>query len=91
MPFQLGLRNFHLLNLALRCKWAWLQRVDPTKTCSEFDLNIPKLSRSLFDAATHVVLGNGEKALFWKDRWLNGSRLVDIALNLVRQIGRAHV
>ena len=30
-----------------------------------------------------MVLGNGEKALFWKDRWLNGLRLVDIAPNLV--------
>ena len=41
----LGLPNFQLLNLALRCRWAWLQRVDPEKTWSEFDLNIPKLSR----------------------------------------------
>ncbi|KAM0905607.1 hypothetical protein ACQ4PT_017281 [Festuca glaucescens] len=60
----LGLPNLQLLNLAMRCRWAWLQRVDATKAWAEFDLQIPPLARALFESATAVVVGNGERALF---------------------------
>ncbi|KAM0890235.1 hypothetical protein ACQ4PT_027174 [Festuca glaucescens] len=36
----LGIPNLRLLNVALRCRWAWLQRSDPTKAWAEFDLKI---------------------------------------------------
>jgi hypothetical protein len=63
----LGLPNLQFLNLALHCRWAWLQRVDATKAWAEFYLKIP-LSRALFESATAVVVGNGARALLWKDR-----------------------
>ncbi|KAM0921524.1 hypothetical protein ACQ4PT_006811 [Festuca glaucescens] len=64
----LGLPNLRLLNLALYCRWVWLQRVDPTKAWVEFNLQIPHLSSALFESATAVIVGDGERALFWKDR-----------------------
>ncbi|KAM0827482.1 hypothetical protein ACQ4PT_068191 [Festuca glaucescens] len=73
-PKEVGgmdLPNLRLLNLALSCRWAWLQRVDPTKAWAEFNLQIPHLSSALFESATVVIVGDGERALFWKDRWLN--------------------
>ncbi|KAM0905144.1 hypothetical protein ACQ4PT_017577 [Festuca glaucescens] len=82
----LGLPNLQLLNLALRCRWAWLQRVDASKAWAEFDLQIPPLARALFESATAVVVGNGERALFWKDRWLQGARVADHAPNLVAMV-----
>jgi hypothetical protein len=33
----LGIPNLRLLNLALRCRWAWLQKVDPSKAWAEFN------------------------------------------------------
>jgi hypothetical protein len=63
--------HLHLLNLALCCCWAWLQRVDPTKAWVDFNLQIPQLSSAIFESATAVIVGDGERALFCKDRWLH--------------------
>ncbi|KAM0925431.1 hypothetical protein ACQ4PT_004228 [Festuca glaucescens] len=82
----LGLPNLHLMNLALRFRWAWLQRVDPSKAWVEFDVRVPHLSIALFEVAIAVVLQNGEHALFWKDRWLNGQRVCDYAPMLVARV-----
>jgi hypothetical protein len=38
----------------------------------------------IFYATTCYVLGKGEQDSFWKDRWLNGYRVFDIALNVVK-------
>jgi hypothetical protein len=82
----LGLPNLRLLNLALRCRWAWLQWTDPARTWAEFDLRLPRASLALFEAATTVRLGNGERARFWLDRWLDGARVEDVAPNLAAMI-----
>jgi hypothetical protein len=37
---------------------------------------------ALFEVATVVDLGNGERAKFWRDRWLDSSKVADIAPNL---------
>lgn len=42
-------------------------------------LQVSKESRELFEAATKVVLGNGESANFWTDPWLHGRRQRDLA------------
>jgi hypothetical protein len=41
---------------------------------------------AIFEAAAVVDLGNGERARFWRDRWLDGARLEDIAPNLTAMI-----
>jgi hypothetical protein len=82
--------NLHLLNLALRCRWAWLQRADPSKAWAEFDLKVPPISRALFESATAVTVGNEERALFWKDRWLHRARVSDVAPNLVSLVNKRH-
>jgi len=67
----------------LRCRWAWLQRVDPDKPWAEFDLGLPRQSWQLFHAATCYTLGNGERARFWQDCWIRVQRVEEIALNLL--------
>jgi hypothetical protein len=37
---------------------------------------------ALFEAATVVRLGKGERARFWQDQWLDGARVEEIAPNL---------
>jgi hypothetical protein len=53
-----GLPNMRLLNLSLRCHWAWLQRVYPTKAWAEFILQIPHLSSALLESAMAVIVGD---------------------------------
>jgi hypothetical protein len=38
-----------------------------------------------------VILGDGERALFWKDRWLNGARVADLAPNLLALVASRKV
>jgi hypothetical protein len=75
----LGIPNLKLLNLALRCRWSWLQKVDPSKAWADFNIQTPSLCSAIVDAATYYELGNGERARFWKDRWLGGEKVEDIA------------
>jgi hypothetical protein len=39
---------------------------------------------ALFQASTHIKIGNGKNAMFWHDRWLQGQALKDIAPNLFK-------
>ncbi|KAM0901257.1 hypothetical protein ACQ4PT_020090 [Festuca glaucescens] len=84
----LGIPNLKLLNLALWCRWAWLQKVDPSKAWVDFNIQLPSLCSAIFDSATCYVLGNGEWARFWKDRWLGGDKVEDIALHVVMLVSR---
>jgi hypothetical protein len=38
---------------------------------------------ALFEASTTICLGNGERARFWQDRWLDGACVEDVAPNLL--------
>ncbi|KAM0899838.1 hypothetical protein ACQ4PT_021037 [Festuca glaucescens] len=84
----LGIPNLRLLNLALRCRWAWLQKVDPSKAWAEFNIQLPSVCTVVFDAATCYILGNGERARFWTDRWLDGAKVSEIALNVAKMVSR---
>jgi hypothetical protein len=41
---------------------------------------------AIFEAATVVQLGDGEKARFWRDKWLDGVKVADIAPTIAAQI-----
>jgi hypothetical protein len=40
----------------------------------------------MFEAATYFTIGNGERARFWTDRWLDGSGIMNLAPNLVAKV-----
>lgn len=82
----LGIPNLRLLNLALRCRWAWLQRADPGRVWAEFDIQLPRLCRALFTTATCVTVGDGETARFWSDQWLEGHTVEEIAPKVVSMV-----
>jgi hypothetical protein len=58
----LGLPNLRLPNLALYCRWAWLQWVDPTNAWVGFNIQVPRLSLAMFGVVNCTVLGNDERA-----------------------------
>ena len=43
--------------------------------------------QAMFTASIYVELGDGRKALFWTDRWLQGQSLLDLAPCLCNTIG----
>jgi hypothetical protein len=78
----LGIPNLRMMNVALRTRWLWLQRVDDTKPWKELNIQVPKLAKHLFEGATHSVVGDGASTFFWTDNWLPDGRIRDIAPNL---------
>ena len=38
----------------------------------------------MFRLAVDCIVGNGESILFWKDRWLNGRTINELAPNLIK-------
>lgn len=67
------------LNLAMQTRWAWLRRVDRERPWQEFTIAIPTESLALFGAATRATVGNGKDILFQDDRWMDGTRLQELA------------
>ena len=43
---------------------------------------MPQIARALFDVAVDYILSSRESIKFWKDRWLQGRTLAEIAPNL---------
>jgi len=43
---------------------------------------VPQIARALFDVAVDYILSSRESIKFWKDRWLQGRTLAEIAPNL---------
>jgi hypothetical protein len=82
----LGIPNLRFMNIALRARWLWLQRVDDSKPWKEFNIQVPQVVRHLFEGATSSILGDGASTFFWTDRWLPLGRLTDIAPNLLRAV-----
>jgi hypothetical protein len=60
-----------------------MQKVDPSNAWADFNIQLPSLCSAVFDSATYYELGNGERAHFWKDRWLGGDKVEDIAPHVV--------
>ena len=67
-------------------RWQWLSRVDDSRAWNGLDLQFAPEERALFLASTTMTIGNGQRALFWEDRWINGRALRVIALLLFAHI-----
>jgi hypothetical protein len=65
--------------------------VGPSKAWAELDIQLPSTCTAIFDSGTSYELGNGERARFWKDRWLNGDMVADIAPNMVKMVSKRRV
>ena len=83
----LGIIDLQLFGYALRMRWLWLRRTDDTRSW----LHLPDVTErpveQLFSASIFIELGDGNKALFWTDRWVQGKSLLDIAPCLCNAVG----
>ena len=63
-------------------------RTDPLRPWRGLDMRFSKTELSVFDASTRMEVGCGETALFWMDRWMDGSAIREIAPDLFALIPR---
>jgi hypothetical protein len=74
--------------LALRVRWEWLQRTDPSRPWQGVQMPKDKEDSQLFDSMVKIKVGDGRSTLFWRDRWLNARSVADYATGLVRTINK---
>ena len=75
------------LGYALRMRWLWLKRTDDSRTWCDLPVESESVVDQMFQASIYVELGNGHKALFWTDRWLQGKSISDLAPCLTDAVG----
>jgi hypothetical protein len=84
----LGISDLKLTGYALQMRWLWLQKTDDTRAWSQLPLHTDPQVQAFFKSSTYTQLGNGNKALFWDDRWLGQETPADLAANLVQLLPR---
>lgn len=78
----LGVPDLARTAISLRTRWIWRMRTDPLRPWRGLDMHFSKAELEVFDASTKMVVGDGETALFWADRWLDGKAIREIAPDL---------
>uniref|UniRef100_A0A8R7RED1 Reverse transcriptase zinc-binding domain-containing protein n=1 Tax=Triticum urartu TaxID=4572 RepID=A0A8R7RED1_TRIUA len=75
----LGIKNLKLQGLALRVRWEWLKRTNPERPWQGMRMSEDEDARAVFDSMVKIEVGEGTKVLFWRDRWIHGFAVTDIA------------
>jgi hypothetical protein len=75
----LGIADLKTLGWALRVRWLWLQKTQPDKPWAYLPLKMSPCVCSFFSMAVCTEIGDGSNTLFWKDRWLHGQSVQDLA------------
>jgi hypothetical protein len=70
------------LSIALRVRWPWLKKSEPNKPWASLPLQVSKDAECLLSLAIITEIGDGANTLFWKDKWLAGKSIQDLAPNL---------
>ncbi|RLM78633.1 uncharacterized protein C2845_PM12G16830 [Panicum miliaceum] len=87
----LGILDLDLFSRALRLRWLWLEWVDSDHPWVGTVPHITQVDRQLFRISAVVTLGDGRKAKFWHDTWLDGRAPIDIAPSLYKWAWRKHI
>ncbi|WVZ69533.1 hypothetical protein U9M48_018306 [Paspalum notatum var. saurae] len=87
----LGILNLELMAWALRIRWLWLQKTDPSKPWAGLPVQVHRNAKALFDVAVVSVVGNGETIKFWTDRWLQGKNVAEHCPTLFKLIPKRAV
>jgi hypothetical protein len=87
----LGISDLKSLGWALRMRWVWLQKTEPNRPWSMFQIQVPNQVHDFFSMAVSTEVGNGTRTLFWEDRWLLGQRIADLAPRLLAVVGKRNI
>jgi hypothetical protein len=75
----LGIPDLKLTGVVLRLRREWLRRTDDSRPWSTLPGPSDELFLAMFCASVSVQVGDGRRALFWTNNWLNGSSIELIA------------
>jgi hypothetical protein len=78
----LGISDLKSLGIALRVRWPWLKKSEPDKPWASLPLQVSKDVEYLLSLAIITEVGDGANTLFWRDKWLAGRSIQDLAPNL---------
>jgi len=84
----LGVPDLDKFGRALRLRWLWLEWTDSSRPWSGTDVPCNRENRLLFQASTLITIGDGNKARFWTDAWLDGEAPMNLAPNLFLMVAR---
>jgi hypothetical protein len=83
-----GVPNLYFQSWALQAMWLWLEKTDTNKPWHGLKLPVPVQVRKFFQSSVVTVVGNGNRTLFWSDRWLDGGCIKDFAPAVVSKFGK---
>jgi hypothetical protein len=78
----LGISDLKTLGFALRVRWPWLKKSEPDRPWASLPLHVSKEVECFLSLAINTKVGDGSNTLFWKDRWLDGKNIQDLAPRL---------
>jgi len=84
----LGILDLEKFGRALRLRWLWQDWTDESKPWTGSELPYNKDDRLLFNASTTITIGDGAKARFWHDNWLDGEAPKNLAPHLFELVAR---
>nr|XP_020196053.1 uncharacterized protein LOC109781868 [Aegilops tauschii subsp. strangulata] len=82
----LGLVDLYKQGIALRLRWEWLKRTDSSRPWQGLNYCTDKQVMMAFDSLVKWEVGEGSRVLFWRDRWINGACVKEIAPLLVKKV-----
>ena len=82
----LGIKDLRLHGLALRTRWEWLRRTDPSRPWHGLPALRDKEALAVFQCFAEITVGNGESVMFWTDKWINGHTMSDIAPRVLEAV-----
>lgn len=71
-PGGLGILDIKRFGCALRLRWKWLEWKSRDRPWVSLTIPYDKDDIGLFDISTNICIGNGSRACFLHDRWLDG-------------------
>lgn len=74
----LGVLDLLKFSRALRLRWIWFSWDTKDRPWKDMELPIHKHDLRLFNSATRVTIGNGNRASFWNSSWLQGQVPADL-------------
>ena len=84
----LGIVDLQCFGYALGMRWLWQRRSEDPRPWHELSDESDRVVDAMFAASIFVELGDGRKALFWTDRWLQGESISDLVPCLSNAVGR---
>jgi hypothetical protein len=74
--------RYLISSIVKRQRWPWLKKSEPDKPWASLPLQVSKDVEYLLSLAIITEVGDGANTLFWRDKWLTGRSIQDLAPNL---------